>query len=168
VVLDEDSSDPDGALSPPPHDSAPATPGQAPALADAAPSDGSAPVTSNQGQNRPMALQAKAFGSGLLRSPTTGGVQSATNAHGLPDPAVAVRNLVAQSRQGHLCTVMSRMAGRPQRVPLRGHGGLRHRLERPPHLLPLPLEIHARNLLADPGVPSWYRFRGGAAWRTQG
>ena len=33
---------------------------------------------------------------GLFRTPISGGVQSATLAHRLPDPAVAVRNLMEQ------------------------------------------------------------------------
>lgn len=76
---------------------------------------------------------------GLFRTPISGGVQSATSAHGLPPPALAVRNLMEQvrailsqytcgslfgyllvcrkwflcfvikARFAHLCTVMSRM-----------------------------------------------------------
>ena len=34
--------------------------------------------------------------SGLFRTPISGGVQSATSAHGLPRPALAVRNLMEQ------------------------------------------------------------------------
>lgn len=33
---------------------------------------------------------------GLFRTPVSGGVQSATSAHGLPRPALAVRNLMEQ------------------------------------------------------------------------
>ncbi|MCI55502.1 FMN binding protein, partial [Trifolium medium] len=33
---------------------------------------------------------------GLFRTPISGGVQSATSAHGLPRPALAVRNLMGQ------------------------------------------------------------------------
>lgn len=33
---------------------------------------------------------------GLFRTPISGGVQSATSAHGLPKPALAVRNLMEQ------------------------------------------------------------------------
>ena len=33
---------------------------------------------------------------GLFRTPISGGVQSATSAHGLPRPALAVRNLMEQ------------------------------------------------------------------------
>jgi len=33
---------------------------------------------------------------GLFRTPISGGVQSATSAHGLPPPALAVRNLMEQ------------------------------------------------------------------------
>lgn len=35
---------------------------------------------------------------GLFRTPISGGVQSATTAHGLPRPALAVRNLMEQVR----------------------------------------------------------------------
>lgn len=35
---------------------------------------------------------------GLFRTPISGGVQSATSAHGLPRPAQAVRNLMEQVR----------------------------------------------------------------------
>lgn len=35
---------------------------------------------------------------GLFRTPISGGVQSATSAHGLPHPAQAVRNLMEQVR----------------------------------------------------------------------
>ena len=35
---------------------------------------------------------------GLFRTPISGGVQSATSAHGLPPPALAVRNLMEQVR----------------------------------------------------------------------
>ncbi|CAI5949845.1 unnamed protein product [Closterium sp. NIES-64] len=38
-------------------------------------------------------------GAGLYRVPVSGGVQSATASHGLPSPAVAVRNLVEQVRR---------------------------------------------------------------------
>lgn len=151
----------DGALSLPSHDTALVTASQVSAQALAGPSDDSAPVTANQSQGRPMALQAKAFGSGLLRSPTTGGVQSATSAHGLPDPAVAVRNLVAQSRQGHLSTVMSRMAGRRHGYPFGAMVAFATDVNGLPIFSLSPLEIHARNLLADPRctlvvqIPGW-------------
>ncbi|KAF8044549.1 hypothetical protein N665_8058s0001, partial [Sinapis alba] len=46
---------------------------------------------------------------GLFRTPISGGVQNATSAHGLPPPALAVRNLMEQARFAHLCTVMSKM-----------------------------------------------------------
>lgn len=38
---------------------------------------------------------------GLFRTPISGGVQSATSAHGLPRPALAVRNLMEQVRLNH-------------------------------------------------------------------
>ncbi|KAL9316522.1 hypothetical protein ACSQ67_017523 [Phaseolus vulgaris] len=54
---------------------------------------------------------------GLFRTPISGGVQSATSAHGLPRPALAVRNLMEQARFAHLCTVMSRMHHRREGYP---------------------------------------------------
>lgn len=36
---------------------------------------------------------------GLFRTPISGGVQSATSAHGLPRPALAVRNLMEQVKR---------------------------------------------------------------------
>ncbi|CAI5525290.1 unnamed protein product [Closterium sp. Naga37s-1] len=53
-------------------------------------------------------LPVSATRSGLFRSPVSGGVESATSAHGLPAPAVAVRNLVEQAQYAQLCSIMSR------------------------------------------------------------
>lgn len=98
---------------------------------------------------------------GLFRTPISGGVQSATSSHGLPHPAVAVRNLIEQARFAHLCTIMSRMHHRRRGYPFgslvdfatdnRGH----------PIFSLSPLAIHTRNLLADPRctlvvqIPGW-------------
>ena len=46
---------------------------------------------------------------GLRRAPLSGGVKTATQRFDLPNPAVAVRNLVEQAQFAHLCTVMSHM-----------------------------------------------------------
>ncbi|KAL9256241.1 hypothetical protein AKJ16_DCAP04589, partial [Drosera capensis] len=54
---------------------------------------------------------------GLFRTPISGGVRSATSAHGLPPPALAVRNLMEQARFAHLCTVMARLHHRRQGYP---------------------------------------------------
>ncbi|PKI40232.1 hypothetical protein CRG98_039350 [Punica granatum] len=54
---------------------------------------------------------------GLFRTPISGGVQSATPAHGLPPPALAVRNLMEQARFAHLCTVMSQIHHRREGYP---------------------------------------------------
>ncbi|VFQ65556.1 unnamed protein product [Cuscuta campestris] len=54
---------------------------------------------------------------GLFRTPISGGVQSATSAHDLPKPALAVRNLMEQARFAHLCTVMSQMHHRREGYP---------------------------------------------------
>jgi len=46
---------------------------------------------------------------GLRRAPLSGGVKTATQRFDLPNPAVAVRNLVEQAQFAHLCTSMSHM-----------------------------------------------------------
>ncbi|XP_039171833.1 uncharacterized protein LOC104450690 isoform X2 [Eucalyptus grandis] len=98
---------------------------------------------------------------GLFRTPISGGVQSATSAHGLPRPALAVRNLMEQARFAHLCTVMSRMHHRREGYPF---GSLVDFAPDPmghPIFSFSPLAIHTRNLLADPKcslvvqIPGW-------------
>ncbi|KAL5554615.1 hypothetical protein UlMin_042016 [Ulmus minor] len=98
---------------------------------------------------------------GLFRTPISGGVQSATSAHGLPPPALAVRNLMEQARFAHLCTVMSRMHHRREGYPF---GSLVDFAPDPmghPIFSFSPLAIHTRNLLADPRctlvvqIPGW-------------
>ncbi|XP_073040205.1 uncharacterized protein [Primulina eburnea] len=98
---------------------------------------------------------------GLFRTPISGGVQSATSAHGLPRPALAVRNLMEQARFAHLCTVMSRMHHRREGYPF---GSLVDFAADPighPIFSFSPLAIHTRNLLADPRcslvvqIPGW-------------
>ncbi|KAK2651838.1 hypothetical protein Ddye_011694 [Dipteronia dyeriana] len=98
---------------------------------------------------------------GLFRTPISGGVQNATSAHGLPRPALAVRNLMEQARFAHLCTVMSRMHHRREGYPF---GSLVDFVPDPmghPIFSFSPLAIHTRNLLADPRctlvvqVPGW-------------
>ncbi|KAK7255068.1 hypothetical protein RIF29_28470 [Crotalaria pallida] len=98
---------------------------------------------------------------GLFRTPISGGVQSATSAHGLPRPALAVRNLMEQARFAHLCTVMSRMHHRREGYPF---GSLVDFAPDPmghPVFSFSPLAIHTRNLLADPRctlvvqIPGW-------------
>ncbi|KAL6585283.1 hypothetical protein OROMI_004572 [Orobanche minor] len=87
---------------------------------------------------------------GLFRTPISGGVQSATSAHGLPRPALAVRNLMEQARFAHLCSVMSRMHHRREGYPF---GSLVDFAPDPmghPIFSFSPLAIHTRNLLADP------------------
>ncbi|KAL5699582.1 hypothetical protein ACHQM5_030463 [Ranunculus cassubicifolius] len=86
---------------------------------------------------------------GLFRTPISGGVQSATSAHGLPRPALAVRNLMEQARFAHLCTVMSRMHHRREGYPF---GSLVDFAPDPmghPIFSFSPLAIHTRNILAD-------------------
>ncbi|KAL5823595.1 hypothetical protein ACOSQ3_021578 [Xanthoceras sorbifolium] len=98
---------------------------------------------------------------GLFRTPISGGVQNATSAHGLPRPALAVRNLMEQARFAHLCTVMSRMHHRREGYPF---GSLVDFAPDPmghPIFSFSPLAIHTRNLLADPRctlvvqIPGW-------------
>ncbi|XP_010545611.1 PREDICTED: uncharacterized protein LOC104817922 [Tarenaya hassleriana] len=98
---------------------------------------------------------------GLFRTPISGGVQSATSAHGLPRPALAVRNLMEQARFAHLCTVMSKMHHRREGYPF---GSLVDFAPDPmghPIFSFSPLAIHTRNLLSEPRctlvvqIPGW-------------
>ncbi|GAQ85575.1 Pyridoxamine 5'-phosphate oxidase family protein [Klebsormidium nitens] len=99
--------------------------------------------------------------SGLFRTPISGGVQSATSSHGLPPPAVAVRNLVAQAKYAHLCTVMSRMHHRRRGYPFGSLVDFTTDEEGHPIFSLSPLAIHTRNILADPRctlvvqIPGW-------------
>ncbi|KAL2516141.1 Pyridoxamine 5'-phosphate oxidase family protein [Forsythia ovata] len=98
---------------------------------------------------------------GLFRTPISGGVQSATSAHGLPRPALAVRNLMEQARFAHLCTVMSRMHHRREGYPFGSLVDFAPDSVGHPIFSFSPLAIHTRNLLADPRctlvvqVPGW-------------
>ncbi|CAN4100023.1 unnamed protein product [Withania somnifera] len=87
---------------------------------------------------------------GLFRTPISGGVQSATSAHGLPKPALAVRNLMEQARFAHLCTVMSRMHHRREGYPFGTLVDFAPDSMGHPIFSFSPLAIHTRNLLADP------------------
>ena len=101
----------------------------------------------SSGSAKGVATTAGSGGSraGLFRTPISGGVQSATSSHGLPHPAIAVRNLIeqvptgvdrasvflnlllfflmsdgtalVQARFAHLCTIMSRMHHRRRGYP---------------------------------------------------
>ncbi|KAG6667263.1 hypothetical protein I3843_01G081800 [Carya illinoinensis] len=98
---------------------------------------------------------------GLFRTPISGGVQSATSAHGLPRPALAVRNLMEQARFAHLCTVMSRMHHRREGYPFGSLVDFAPDSMGHPLFSFSPLAIHTRNLLADPRctlvvqIPGW-------------
>jgi hypothetical protein len=98
---------------------------------------------------------------GLFRTPISGGVQNAASAHGLPPPALAVRNLMEQARFAHLCTVMSRMHHRREGYPFGSLVDFVPDLMGHPIFSFSPLAIHTRNLLADPRctlvvqVPGW-------------
>ncbi|KAK1317823.1 hypothetical protein QJS10_CPA05g02410 [Acorus calamus] len=98
---------------------------------------------------------------GLFRTPISGGVQSATSAHGLPRPALAVRNLMEQARFAHLCTVMSRMHHRREGYPFGSLVDFAPDEMGHPIFSFSPLAIHTRNLLADSRctlvvqIPGW-------------
>ncbi|GMI89874.1 ONEIRIC2 [Hibiscus trionum] len=98
---------------------------------------------------------------GLFRTPISGGVHSATSAHGLPRPALAVRNLMEQARFAHLCTVMSRMHHRREGYPFGTLVDFAPDSMGHPVFSFSPLAIHTRNLLADPRctlvvqIPGW-------------
>ncbi|XP_010929349.2 uncharacterized protein [Elaeis guineensis] len=98
---------------------------------------------------------------GLFRTPISGGVQSATSAHDLPPPALAVRNLMEQARFAHLSTVMSRMHHRSAGYPFGSLVDFATDSVGHPIFSLSPLAIHTRNLLADPRctlvvqIPGW-------------
>ncbi|GBG66671.1 hypothetical protein CBR_g66806 [Chara braunii] len=98
---------------------------------------------------------------GLFRAPISGGVQSATSAHGLPSPALAVRNLIEQAKYAHLCTVMSRMHHRRRGYPFGSLVDFACDATGHPIFCLSPLAIHTRNLLSDPRstlvvqIPGW-------------
>ncbi|VFQ92527.1 unnamed protein product [Cuscuta campestris] len=98
---------------------------------------------------------------GLFRTPISGGVQSATSAHDLPKPALAVRNLMEQARFAHLCTVMSQMHHRREGYPFGSLVDFAPDAMGHPIFSFSPLAIHTRNLLADPRcsmvvqIPGW-------------
>ncbi|XP_039061197.1 uncharacterized protein LOC120205377 [Hibiscus syriacus] len=98
---------------------------------------------------------------GLFRTPISGGVHSATSAHGLPRPPLAVRNLMEQARFAHLCTVMSRMHHRREGYPFGTLVDFAPDSMGHPIFSFSPLAIHTRNLLADPRcslvvqIPGW-------------
>ncbi|XP_024541258.1 uncharacterized protein LOC9663243 isoform X2 [Selaginella moellendorffii] len=87
---------------------------------------------------------------GLFRTPISGGVESATSSHGLPKPALAVRNLMEQARYAHLCTTMSRMHHRRSGYPFGTLVDFAADAHGHPVFSLSPLEIHTRNLLVDP------------------
>ncbi|CAA7402298.1 unnamed protein product [Spirodela intermedia] len=98
---------------------------------------------------------------GLFRTPISGGVQSATSAHRLPHPALAVRNLMEQARFAHLCTTMSRMHHRREGYPFGSLVDFATDSMGHPIFSLSPLAIHTRNLLTDPRctlvvqIPGW-------------
>lgn len=98
---------------------------------------------------------------GLFRTPISGGVQSATSSHGLPPPALAVRNLMEQARFAHLCTIMSHMHHRRRGYPFGSLVDFAADSLGHPIFSLSPLAIHTRNVLADPRctlviqIPGW-------------
>ncbi|CAI5939214.1 unnamed protein product [Closterium sp. NIES-65] len=99
--------------------------------------------------------------SGLFRSPVSGGVESATSAHGLPAPAVAVRNLVEQAQYAQLCSIMSRSHHRRKGYPFGSLVDFTTDADGHPVFLLSPLGMHSRNLQSDPRctvvvqIPGW-------------
>ncbi|CAL5443618.1 unnamed protein product [Camellia sinensis] len=113
---------------------------------------------------------------GLFRTPISGGVQSATSAHGLPRPALAVRNLMEQVRgfyfSNYLLHVgwgitclrgligflrgMDTSSSKSKKSKIKIKDSMGH-----PIFSFSPLAIHTRNLLADPRctlvvqIPGW-------------
>lgn len=87
---------------------------------------------------------------GLFRTPISGGVQSATLAHRLPVPAVAVRNLMEQARFAHLSSIMSRMHHRRRGYPYGSYIDFAPDASGHPIFSLSPLAIHTRNILANP------------------
>ncbi|KAH7299980.1 hypothetical protein KP509_24G039200 [Ceratopteris richardii] len=98
---------------------------------------------------------------GLFRTPISGGVQSATSSHGLPAPALAVRNLMEQARFAHLCTIMSHMHHRRRGYPFGSLVDFAADSLGHPIFSFSPLAIHTRNMQADPRcslnvqIPGW-------------
>ncbi|GJN15694.1 hypothetical protein PR202_gb02630 [Eleusine coracana subsp. coracana] len=122
------------------------------------------PIIADKAQKEsPTNASADSSGSraGLFRTPISGGVQSATFAHGLPPPALAVRNLMEQARFAHLCSVMSGMHHRRTGYPFGSLVDFANDSMGHPIFSLSPLAIHTRNLLADPRctlvvqVPGW-------------
>ncbi|KAK3123895.1 hypothetical protein QOZ80_8AG0637680 [Eleusine coracana subsp. coracana] len=122
------------------------------------------PIIADKAQKEsPTSASADSSGSraGLFRTPISGGVQSATFAHGLPPPALAVRNLMEQARFAHLCSVMSGMHHRRTGYPFGSLVDFANDSMGHPIFSLSPLAIHTRNLLADPRctlvvqVPGW-------------
>uniref|UniRef100_A0A7S0RFP6 CREG-like beta-barrel domain-containing protein n=1 Tax=Pyramimonas obovata TaxID=1411642 RepID=A0A7S0RFP6_9CHLO len=109
----------------------------------------------------PLVTDNKSSTTGLLRTPLTGGVQSATDNHDLPSPATAVRNLIEQGRYAHLCTIMSRMHHRRAGYPFGSMVDFATDDNGFPIVMLSPLAIQTRNLMANPHcsmviqMPGW-------------
>ncbi|CAI5956176.1 unnamed protein product, partial [Closterium sp. NIES-65] len=120
---------------------------------------GAAPLVSAAGDGAVRAVSATR--SGLFRSPVSGGVESATSAHGLPAPAVAVRNLVEQAQYAQLCSIMSRSHHRRKGYPFGSLVDFTTDADGHPVFLLSPLGMHSRNLQSDPRctvvvqIPGW-------------
>ncbi|CAI5526516.1 unnamed protein product [Closterium sp. Naga37s-1] len=120
---------------------------------------GVAPLVTAAGDGAVRAVSATR--SGLFRSPVSGGVESATSAHGLPAPAVAVRNLVEQAQYAQLCSIMSRSHHRRKGYPFGSLVDFTTDADGHPVFLLSPLGMHSRNLQSDPRctvvvqIPGW-------------
>nr|XP_018676837.1 PREDICTED: uncharacterized protein LOC103973132 isoform X1 [Musa acuminata subsp. malaccensis] len=131
---------------------------------------------------QPVAVGSGTTGSkaGLFRTPISGGVQSATTVHGLPPPALAVRNLMEQinaddihsfflcsscqktkAKFGQLCTIMSGMHHHRAGYPVGSLVDFAPDSMGHPIFSFSPLAIHTRNLLANSKcslvvqIPGW-------------
>lgn len=110
------------------------------------------------GANSPSGSGSRA---GLFRTPLSGGVHSATSAHDLPPPALAVRNLMEQARFAHLCTVMSRKNHRRAGYPFGSLVDFAADTLGHPIFSLSPLALHTRNILEDSRctlvvqIPGW-------------
>lgn len=132
-----------------------------PSAVDSSPASPPQPFASPQTDAPSKSPSTSSKRAGLHRTPISGGVQSATSAHGLPTPAIAVRNLIEQARFAHLCTIMSRMHHRRRGYPFGSLVDFAPDENGHPIFSLSPLAIHTRNLLADPRatlvvqIPGW-------------
>lgn len=92
----------------------------------------------------------EAFVRQSLRSQLTGGVQATTATLDLPEPHVAVRNLVEYAKHAHMSTVMSSAQHRRAGYPFGSIVEFAVEAEGAPVFAMSSLAIHTRNVLANP------------------